>query len=131
MLTAPDTKTRFSEAAQLLSYGFSRCSLYYDEETPSLSRISVRGTIQEEFTVCLEGEFSYLSTSGEDFSLIEKHLEWDEEIAAPLAKGDQVGACVYTLDGKEIGRVPIVMAEEAVKAGYLDYLGQAFRKWAL
>ncbi|MCD8335876.1 MAG: D-alanyl-D-alanine carboxypeptidase [Lachnospiraceae bacterium] len=131
VLTAPDSKTRFSESAALLSYGFSRCSLYYDEETPALPQISVRGTIQEKFAVCLDGEFSYLSTTGEDFSQIEKSLEWEETPEAPLEKGDPVGAYVYTLNGVRIGSVPIVMAEDAPKAGYADYLGQVWRKWVL
>lgn len=131
VLTAPDTKTRFSEAGKLLDYGFSRCSLYHDDEAPPLFKITVSGAIQEEFTVCLDGEFSYLSTSGEDFSLIEKHTEWEEDISAPLDKGDPVGAYVYTLNGEEIGRVAIVMAESAEKAGYLDYLNQAWEKWRL
>lgn len=130
VLTAPDTKTRFSDAATLLSYGFSRCSIYYDEESPDLSPITVRGTIQEEFAVCLDGEFSYLSTSGEVFSLIEKSLEWEDNIQAPLKKGDQVGEYVYTLNGVQIGTVPVVLAEDTPKAGYLDYLEQAWEKWA-
>ncbi|MCD8015171.1 MAG: D-alanyl-D-alanine carboxypeptidase [Lachnospiraceae bacterium] len=130
VLTAPDTKTRFAEAAELLDYGFSRCSMYYDEEIPALPKISVKGTIQEEFTVKLDGEFSYLSTTGEDFSLIEKHFEWDGDISAPLETGDAIGSYVYTLDGAEIGRVPIVMAESAPEAGYLDYLNLAWERWA-
>ncbi|MCC8100813.1 MAG: D-alanyl-D-alanine carboxypeptidase, partial [Clostridiales bacterium] len=131
VLTAPDSKARFSDSAALLGYGFSCCSLYYDEETPALSKITVRGTIQEEFTVCLDGEFSYLSTSGEDFSLIEKSIEWKKPIQAPLEKGDLVGEYVYTLNGVRIGSVPIVLAEDAPKAGYTDYLGQAWEKWVL
>ncbi|MCD8348753.1 MAG: D-alanyl-D-alanine carboxypeptidase [Lachnospiraceae bacterium] len=131
VLTAPDSKTRFSEAATLLNYGFSCCSLYYDEETPALPQITVRGTIQEDFTVCLDGDFSYLSTTGEDFSLIEKTLEWEENLQAPLEKGDPVGAYVYTLNGVPIGSVPIVLAEDAPKAGYPDYLGQVWKKWKL
>ncbi|MCD8075244.1 MAG: D-alanyl-D-alanine carboxypeptidase [Lachnospiraceae bacterium] len=131
VLTAPDSKTRFSDAATLLGYGFSLCSLYYDEEVPTLPQITVRGTIQEKFAVCLDGEFSYLSTSGEDFSQIAKSLEWKETIQAPLEKGDQVGAYVYTLNGVRIGSVPVVMAEDAPKAGYTDYLGQAWGKWLL
>ncbi|MCD7885245.1 MAG: D-alanyl-D-alanine carboxypeptidase [Lachnospiraceae bacterium] len=131
VLTAPDTKTRFAEAAQLLNYGFASCSIYYDEDPPAPTQISIKGTIQEKFTVCPDGEFSYLSTTGEDFTLIENYYEWDEDIAAPLEKGDQVGEYVYTLDGKIIGSVPIVLAEDAPRAGYLDYLHRAWEKWTL
>lgn len=47
VMTAPDSKTRFAEAGKLLNYGFSRCSLYYDEEMPALSPITVRGAVEE------------------------------------------------------------------------------------
>jgi D-alanyl-D-alanine carboxypeptidase (penicillin-binding protein 5/6) len=76
-------------------------------------------------------EFSYLSTSGEDFSSIERSIVWQEELQAPLAKGDEVGACIYLLGGREIGRVPIVVSEEIHKAGYLDYLDELLGDWTL
>lgn len=131
VLTAPDSKTRFAEAGQLLGYGFSRCSMYYDEEMPQLSPVPVRGAIEEETGVRYEGEFSYLSTSNEDFSAIEKRLELAEDVEAPLKAGDPVGALVYTLNGREIGRVSVVTAEAVEKAGYLDWLGRVWDFWVL
>lgn len=78
VMTAPDSKTRFAEAGKLLNYGFSRCSLYYDGEMPALSPITVRGAVEETVDVGYPDEFSYLSTSGEDFSGIERSIEWGE-----------------------------------------------------
>lgn len=131
VLTSPDSKTRFAEAGQLLGYGFSRCTMYYDEEMPSLSPISVRGAVREETGVRYDGEFSYLSTSNEDFSAIERSLELTEAVEAPLGEGEQVGSLVYTLNGKEIGRVPVVTAEAVEKADYLDWLGRVWDFWIL
>lgn len=131
VMTSPESKIRFAEAAQLLSYGFSRCSMYYDEEMEELPQIEVRGAVEELTEVRYENEFSYLSTDNEDFSTIEKHLEWREGMEAPLSEGDQVGDYVYLLDGREIGRVPIVVANDVKKAGYLDYLNEMWNRWVL
>ncbi len=131
VMTSPDSKVRFREAGQLLDYGFSKCSMYYDENMEKLAPIEVKGSLEKEVPVKYQNEFSYLSTDGEDFSAIEKTIQWNEEITAPLAAGDEVGAYVYTLNGKEIGRVPIVMERDVKKAGYPDYLQELWQGWML
>ena len=75
VMTAPDSKTRFAEAGKLLNYGFSRCSIYYDGEMPKLSPVPVKGSIQTEVSVRYPDEFSYLSTTGEDFSQITREAQ--------------------------------------------------------
>lgn len=131
VMTAPDSKTRFAEAGKLLNYGFSKCSMYYDEEMPKLDPVAVRGALEEIVPVTYPDEFSYLSTSGEDFSAIERRAEWKEDLRAPLAKGDQVGTLIYTLGEKELGRMPIVTAQKVEEAHYLDWLGRMWKVWAL
>jgi D-alanyl-D-alanine carboxypeptidase (penicillin-binding protein 5/6) len=129
VMTSPDSKTRFADAATLLGYGFSLCSRYDDDEMGELPSVSVRGGKEEEVSVRYQNGFSYISTSGEDFSAIEKEVEWEEDITAPLAAGTQVGSLIYHLGTKEIGRVAIVTTEEVEKAGYLDCLKKAAAMW--
>lgn len=131
VMTSPDSKTRFAEAGTLLGYGFSKCTIYHDEDMTPPAPIKVRGSVQKEVQVTYADEFSYLSTEGEDFTAIEKRIEWMDEVRAPLDKGAQVGECVYTLGEKEIGRVPVVTAETVEEAGYLDYLSEIWILWAL
>lgn len=131
VMTSPESKLRFQEAGQLLDYGFSRCSLYTDEEMERLPQIDVKGALGKQAEVVYQNEFSYLSTTGEDFSAIERKIVWNDEIAAPLVKGEQVGACVYMLGEKEIGRVPIVAAADVERADYLDYVNELWTRWAL
>lgn len=131
IMTAPDSKTRFAEAAKILGYGFACCTLYHDDAMEELPQIAVRGATQPLVDVQYAREFSYLSTENEDFSAIERTVRWQEEIKAPLEQGAQVGEYVYTLNGKELGRVPIVTAYAVEKAGYLDYLGEMWEHWSL
>ncbi len=131
VMTSPDSKTRFAEAGKLMSYGFSRCTLYHDDAMEELPPISVRGAAEPSVQVQYAGEFSYLSTENEDFSAIKRTIEWQEELRAPMEQGTQVGACVYTLNGKELGRVPVVTAQAVEKAGYLDCLNEILETWTL
>lgn len=131
VMTSPDSKTRFADAGTLLGYGFSLCSLYQDDEMGTPEPVQVRGGVDDLAEVKYQSDFSYLSTTGEDFSSITKSEEWLEEINAPLEAGEQVGTLVYSLNGKEIGQVPIVTVNEVAKAGYADYLGRVVDAWFL
>jgi D-alanyl-D-alanine carboxypeptidase (penicillin-binding protein 5/6) len=124
VMTAPESKVRFAEAGQLLNYGFTQCTLYRDETPQSLPQVEVKGSVEKQADVSYAEEFTYLSTTGEDFSAIESHIEWNDSITAPLTAGTQVGTCIYTLDTKEIGRVPIILTQDIHKAGYTDYLNE-------
>ena len=120
-----------TRAAKILGYGFARCTLYHDDAMEKLPQITVRGAAEPLTDVRYAKEFSYLSTEGEDFSAIEREIRWQEEIKAPLEQGAQVGECVYTLNGKVLGSVPIVTAYVVKEAGYLDYLGDMWERWTL
>ena len=66
--------------------------------------------------------FSYLDTTGANLNAIERTVEMEQSIPAPVSKGDPVGAVVYTLEGNEIGRTDILAAEDIEEASFMDYL---------
>lgn len=122
ILAAPDYKARFADAVSLLNYGYANCRMYRDEDPGKIPEIPVEGALQNTVEGCLDGTFSYLGLKGEDFSGIEKEWILEEKIVAPVQEGDPLGRLVYRLDGKEIGSVAIVSAEEVKKATLFDYL---------
>jgi len=128
IMAAPDYKTRFSEAAALLNYGFASCTLYRDEHPPVLPKTPVLNGVQEMVGGCYDGCFSYLSTTGESFETMEKQLVFKENLEAPVTAGDQIGELIYILGKKEIGRIPIVASEDVARAGYMDYMKKAAAK---
>lgn len=125
VLSAPDTKTRFKEAATLLNYGFSQCKIYTDEHGDMEPvRILVEESLQQEVSLAPKDVFRYISVAKEDLSQITREVLVYEKITAPVVKGDELGAIVYSLNGKEIGRVALIAEEDIPKATYLDYLKQ-------
>ena len=117
---------RFSDATALLNYGYAKCSLYQDLEEQPLVTVPVRGGVQEEVRGEYDGTFSYLSTTGEDLTAVEKKWYAMEELEAPVEEGQEIGKLTYTLGGSEIGNIPILAAEAVERAGYAHYLGRAF-----
>lgn len=122
VMGAPDFKARFQDAQTLLSYGFSVCDLYIDENKEALPMLSVDGGVEDEVSVRYQGEFRYLDTEGNALEQIDKVIELPEKARAPVAEGEQAGVVHYVLNGTEIGCVPILYAQEISKAGYFDYL---------
>lgn len=129
VLTAPDSKTRFRNASELLNYGFGICSLYTDSHESSLAPAAVTGGKADAVAVEYEKEFTYLSTQSEDFSLITTRITWKPELKAPLEKGTQVGEQTYYLGEKKLGTCRILTAEAVEKAEFSDYLHKVWEEY--
>lgn len=123
VLSAPDTKTRFREAATLLNYGFSQCKIYADNhEDMEQVKVLVENSMEQELLLVPKEEFKYISVEQEDFSGITEEILVYEKITAPVVKGDELGSILYKLNGKEIGRISLLAETDIPKATYTDYL---------
>ncbi len=123
VLSAPDTKTRFKEAATLLNYGFSQCKIFTDEHADfEPVKIMVEKSMEQELILVPKEEFRYISVKKEDFSQITEELHVYEKISAPIAMGEELGTIIYMLNGKEIGRIALVAEKDISEATYFDYL---------
>ena len=127
VMAAADYKVRFREAAALLDYGFATCHVYTDPEPPELSPIPVRGGVQESVPLEYGEEFSWLITDGSRGDGIERTMDLDSEIEAPVEEGQSLGRLVYSLDGKELGQTEILAGESVEQAGFMDYFRRAVR----
>lgn len=122
IMAAPDTKTRFKEAAELLNYGYANCKLYRDElQQSELSDIKINNGLKEMLPIRCEKEFSYIFTNNENINAVERKIEIKQEVQAPVSEGDIVGAVTYYYDGQNIGGCNILAAETVEEAGFLDY----------
>ena len=131
IMAAPDPKGRFADATALLNYGYAKCTLYRDaDELPQVT-VPVRGGVEEKAVGEYGAPFSYLSTTGQDLTGVEKKWYAKKEMEAPVEKGQQIGKLVYYLDGAELGSVEITAAEAIDRADYLHYVKQSFVCWLL
>ena len=62
VMAADDSKGRMKDAAAMLNYGFSRCSLYVDEAPADLPAMPVKSGVQDTVPLEYEEQFQYLST---------------------------------------------------------------------
>ena len=125
VMSAENSKDRFADAVKLLNYGFGKCQLYTDESEEGIAPAVVENGVEDTVNVYRAEPFSYLDTTGANLSAVERTVEMEESVPAPVKKGDTVGAIVYTLEGNEIGRTDILAAEDIEEASFLDYLKDA------
>ena len=122
VMGAETSKERFADAVKLLNHGFGKCQLYTDESAPDVQSTDVEGGVREYVSVERPGAFSYLDMTGANLAEVEKRTEMNENLSAPLKKGDVIGYIVYSIDGREIGRAELTAGEAVEKAGFIDYL---------
>ena len=127
VMGAGTSKERFQDAVSLLDYGLGCCIKYIDEGKESLSPVKVKGGIKQEVSVEPEETFQYVDTEGSDLSKIKKKYKPEACLEAPVTKGDKAGKAIYTLNGKKIGTVDLVAAENVKKASCLDLLEQIMK----
>lgn len=120
VMAAPDYKVRFRDAASMLNYGFSRCSIYIDRNLKELPKIPVKKGKRDAVPLKVENQFKYLNTNGESVGKITRKLKIHREVEAPVKKGVQAGELVYFADGKEIGSVRILYDKNVPRITYGD-----------
>ena len=129
VMGAPDYKARFSDAQQLLNYGYANCRLYEDTDPPALTSVPIKGGVKDQVQLAYSGVFSYLSLSGEDLSGIQREVKLAQDLQAPVETGQKAGVLEYTLNGRVIGSIDIVSKEAIERAGYLDELKKLAVGW--
>ena len=128
VMAAENSKDRFADAVKLLNYGFGRCQLYTDESTEGIRPAEVGGGVEDTVSVQRRDTFSYLDTGGADINSIEKTIEMEKKIKAPVKTGDVVGNIIYSMGGQEIGRSELVAGENVKKAGFFDYIKKTLKE---
>ena len=122
VMAAPDYKVRFKDAAAMLNYGFSKCSLYTDENPEKLPRIEVRKGTKPTAEVKYEKNFQYLSTDGKTIGEVERKLKLETQVQAPVKAGGIAGTLEYYQNGQKLGEVSILFTETIEKATYKNCL---------
>ncbi len=117
VLAGETSQDRFEGAKKLLDYGFANYAF-----------TQIKADLKENKTEVLKGETSFVGVKADgNISLlnlksqkgdIKQETEWKKNLTAPIKKGETVGY-VNIYNGEEnIGRIPIVAAENVKKKNF-------------
>ena len=130
IMAAPDTKTRFMEAAKLLNYGFANYSIYVDDNKDLvIEPVKVAKGVSDFVEGEVKKEFSYLCDKGKAAENIRKEVVLYDKIQAPVKAGNKIGEVVYYYENVQIGSVDILAKTNIDKAGFFDCLAKAVKRF--
>ena len=115
-------KDRFSDAAELLDFGFAGFEMFQPAvPSDAEGRINVSGGMKDNAEICVSAGKAVLIEKGRGAS-VEAETVLPEAVEAPLTKGDVVGRVIYKSGGKQIAEYPIAAAEDVEKINYSGVL---------
>ena len=132
VISAPDSKTRFSEVSSMFNYGFSNyeCKTVIDNENPLDFTVSVKGGKNSEIPVISERAVKLLNKKNEKRSFEFEFIR-DKNVKAPLYKNDVVGVLNVYENGVKIDSVSIKAAVDVNVKSYFDILSEISEKWSV
>lgn len=127
VLGADTGKQRFADAAALLDYAFAgyvSVAPQTPKELPSV--VDVQNGMQKQLGVELKLDGAFLVEKGRESAITSK-LKLNEEIKAPISKGDSLGKVLYYLDDKKIGEYDITSADDVPEISFGEVLSLLFQ----
>lgn len=108
IMGAPNSKTRFAEAASLLDYGFANWEVAAAADyMPETEKIKVKGGMEKTLSTAVKLDGHVLVDKGRRGD-IETQISYDGEVTAPVIAGQTVGTVKLTLDGETLGEYKII-----------------------
>ncbi len=129
VMHAPTTAIRFAEAKKLLDYGFTNYSAVSFGNTGDIATIAeiTKGTSQTVEAV-FESSASVIIKKGLEKS-VTQNIVLDENLEAPIAKGQKIGVANYTLNNEIIATVNLVANDDVKKSGFLNITTDVYSEW--
>lgn len=128
IMSAPDNKSRFSEAIKLLDYGYANYGIIMGAKAgDNVGEIPVsRGEYETVIVEMADDITALIQKGGEEPTLT---YELEEVLYAPVEAGVKAGEAVYSLNGEEFARVDIVTSEAVDRAGLSVVVKRLIKSW--
>ena len=129
ILGAPDPGIRFDSAMKLLDFGYANFALIAKEEAGTvMGEIQVYKGSVEMVPVAIQAQTNMLAPKGKHVTL-DGEVKIDPALTAPVAAGQLAGEVIYTWEGEEVGRSPLVVSEDVPRASAHEMMERLFRRW--
>jgi serine-type D-Ala-D-Ala carboxypeptidase (penicillin-binding protein 5/6) len=133
VLGAPSDEARAQDSIKLLTYGFRFFQsklLYKANETISKQRVWAGqnktvpvGVVSDFYATVPFGQFQNIKTA----------VKANENLTAPIKKGQEVGQIIVTLQGKQIAQTPLLALSDDPQGGMwrrsVDYVAKIVHGW--
>ena len=129
IMKAPSTKIRFSEATKLLDYGFANYNAKsFGHKGDIVTSTFVNKGISNSVNLVLENDASILLKKGADPN-IEQNVTINDNISAPIQKGDCLGKVAYTLNNEQLLEINLLAESNIEKNTVWNLTTSLYQRW--
>ena len=129
IMKAPSTKVRFAEAQKLLDYGFNKFSFKsFGNGGDVIQTVPVTKGIKNHVDAILENSAGTLIEKGKE-NQVTQTVEINDNIEAPIKKGDVIGKVVFSLDGSELSSTNLVASCDVDKITLFTMTKKVVYSW--
>lgn len=102
---------RNGDACQLLDYGYSKCHKYCDSDVIKEKKISIDKGTSDYVKIKNVSKFESILLGSESEEIVNKKIKLQENLTAPVKKGDELGEICYYAGERYIGKVTLYAGE--------------------
>lgn len=128
IMAAPSRDARNAAAAALLDWGFANFSVFRCPARET-GTVPVTGGTERAVPTGTEAFCAVVPKGAE--GRVETACELPEALCAPLSTGEEVGRVTFSLDGAELGSVPVVTLRAVGRLSFRQFLGRMLRLFCL
>ncbi|MCY8720571.1 D-alanyl-D-alanine carboxypeptidase DacF [Bacillus sp. S10C12M] len=127
---ASTPKERNAQVTKMLDFAFSQYEthpLYKRNET--VAKVQVKKGKQKFVELTTSEPISILTKKGEDMKNVKKEIKMNDNVSAPIQKGQELGTLILKKDGEVLAESPVAAKEDMKKAGFLTFLKRTMGDW--
>ncbi|MEK5081560.1 D-alanyl-D-alanine carboxypeptidase DacF [Bacillus sp. FSL H8-0515] len=127
---ASTPKERNAQVTKMLDFAFSQYEthpLYKRNET--VAKVQVKKGKQKFVELTTSEPISILTKKGEDMKNVKKEIKMNDNVSAPIQKGQELGTLILKKDGEVLAESPVAAKEDMRKAGFLTFLKRTMGDW--
>ncbi|WP_339146564.1 MULTISPECIES: D-alanyl-D-alanine carboxypeptidase family protein [unclassified Sutcliffiella] len=116
---APTPKDRNAQITNMLDFAFSQFKTHpMYERNEAVAKVDISKGSEKEVDAVTSEPISVLTKKGENIDNVEKQITVDENVKAPVKKGDKVGVLVLKKDGKVLSQSDLVAGKDSMDASW-------------
>jgi len=129
VMGAKNTKTRNRDITTMLDYAFNQYDvkkLY--ERGEVVKEIDISKGSKKTIKVVTDDDVAILHKKGERIDDVKEKIKIDNDLKAPIQKGDVIGKIIIEKNGKVLSETPLTSAEDIQKASWWQLFKRVLRQ---
>lgn len=119
VMGSPTPKERNADVTTMLDFAFSQYKTHkLHERNEAVGEVKISKGQQKKVKAVTGESISILTKKTESIDQVEEKIELNENMKAPILKGDEIGTLIVENGGKVVSETPLVAEDEVLEASW-------------